>query len=201
MDASTWDDRYSATDLVWSGEPNMWVVDAVASSPPGRALDVAAGEGRNALWLAAQGWEVMATDFSPVAVDRARRLAGELDDEARARLTLAVGDATTAAPVEEQDLVILCYLHLPGAEWRSALEHAVAATAVGGRVVVVQHALRNLSEGVGGPQDPSILNDPEGVVESAEGLPVEVERSELRERAVEGHDRPALDTVVVFRRR
>ena len=52
MDATLWDDRYAASDLVWSAEPNPTVATLPADLPPGRALDVAAGEGRNAIWLA-----------------------------------------------------------------------------------------------------------------------------------------------------
>lgn len=72
MDSDAWDARYAAASgLVWTGEPNRYVVQELAGLPAGRALDLAAGEGRNAVWLAAQGWRVTAIDFSPVAVDRA----------------------------------------------------------------------------------------------------------------------------------
>jgi len=64
MEAADWDARYAATDLVWSAAPNVWVEELVSGMPPGRALDIAAGEGRNALWLVEQGWEVEAVDFS-----------------------------------------------------------------------------------------------------------------------------------------
>ena len=75
------------------------------------------------------------------------------------------------------------------------------AAAPDGAVLVVAHALRNLTEGVGGPQDPGILLDLDAVVDSAAGLPVDVELAELRERVVPGADRPALDSVVLFRKR
>jgi hypothetical protein len=61
--------------------------------------------------------------------------------------------------------------------------------------------VRNLTAGVGGPQDPTILLDPEDVVASGAELPVDVELAQLRARDVEGADRPALDTVVMFRKR
>ena len=77
MDAARWDERYAATDLLWSAEPNRFVAENLADLPPGRALDLAAGEGRNAIWLARRGWDVTAADFSQVALDRGRRIAGE----------------------------------------------------------------------------------------------------------------------------
>ena len=70
MDAAGWDARYAGADLVWSAGPNVWVRELCTPLTPGRALDVAAGEGRNALWLVEQGWTVVAADFSPVGVAR-----------------------------------------------------------------------------------------------------------------------------------
>src|SRR2546430_7187246 len=66
MDAAEWDQRYAGTELVWSAEPNRFVAAELADLPPGRALDLAAGEGRNSVWLAERGWAVTAVDFSRV---------------------------------------------------------------------------------------------------------------------------------------
>ena len=73
MDRHDWDARYAGEQLVWSAEPNRFLVAEVDGLTPGRALDVACGEGRNAIWLAEQGWTVTGVDFSPVALDKARR--------------------------------------------------------------------------------------------------------------------------------
>ena len=72
MDARAWDERYAATELVWSAGPNQFVESELKDLRPGRALDLAAGEGRNAIWLAEQGWEVTAVDFSLVGLDKGR---------------------------------------------------------------------------------------------------------------------------------
>ncbi len=205
MDSAAWDARYAGSDLVWSGAANVWVEELVSRMPTGSALDVAAGEGRNAFWLIDRGWRVRATDFSPVAVERARALAARRwgEDPARAeRLALAVADATVADPADRaaHDLVLVCYLHLPTQAWRAAMAAAATALRPGGLVLVIAHALRNLTEGTGGPQDPAILLDPEGVVASVGDLPLVPELVELRERPVQGAPRPALDTVVLLRR-
>ena len=71
MDDKNWDERYSGSDLVWSATPNRWVADFAAGLVPGRALDVAGGEGRNSLWLIESGWDATIVDFSEVALDRA----------------------------------------------------------------------------------------------------------------------------------
>ena len=202
MDAGAWDARYSGTDLVWSAGPNVWVRELCAPMTPGRALDVAAGEGRNALWLVEQGWTVVAADFSPVGVERMTQIADRRLGERRSALTAVVADATQPPPAEAGaafDLVLISYLHLPRSQWGEALAAAVGACAVGGAVLVIAHAVRNHTEGVGGPKDPTILLDPEDVIASAAELPVDVELAQLRRREVEGADRPALDTVVLFR--
>jgi len=77
MDSAAWDERYRAVDLVWGSEPNRFVAEALgAREPAGRALDLACGEGRNAIWLAQRGWRVTGVDYSPVAIARAHELAG-----------------------------------------------------------------------------------------------------------------------------
>ena len=74
MDADAWDVRYRESELVWSPGPNQFVEAELADLPPGRALDLAAGEGRNAIWLAEQGWQVTAVDFSQAGLDKGRSL-------------------------------------------------------------------------------------------------------------------------------
>jgi hypothetical protein len=204
MDAQTWDERYGATDLVWSAGPNQWVEELTQGLPPGRALDVAAGEGRNGIWLATHGWTVLATDYSRVAIERAQRLASEQLGVDGGRFRAVVADATEPPPDGEDDfdLVLFSYLQLPADQLRRAWAAGVHATAPGGRLLVIGHSARNLTEGHGGPQDASLLYDPEDVVAGVSALPVTVESAELRVRHVQTDDgeRQALDTIVVLRR-
>lgn len=204
MKSRDWDERYAAVDLVWSAGPNRWVEEIAADVPPGRALDVAAGEGRNAIWLASRGWSVVAADFSEVAIERARRLASEQLGDAADRFTAVVSDALEPAPEGgPYDLVLFSYLQLPEQERRTAWARGIEAAASGARVVVIGHASRNLHEGWGGPQDPTVLYDPDEIVAEVADQPVDVESAEVKARPVEtdGGVREALDTVVVLRRR
>ena len=77
MDKERWNSRYRKQDMLWSAEPNRFLVDEVSNLTPGRALDLAAGEGRNAIWLAELGWRVTAVEFADEAVDRGRRIAAD----------------------------------------------------------------------------------------------------------------------------
>lgn len=202
MDQRDWDDRYASTDLVWSAEPNRFVQDEVAGLAPGRALDLAAGEGRNAIFLASTGWKVTAVDFSEVALDKGRRLADGLGDPAAAaRIEWVVADLLAYAPEPSAfDLVVLCYLQLPAPERATVLRAATGALAPGGTLLVVGHALANLAEGTGGPQDPAVLYEPADVVDAfPPDAGLVVERADHVKRPIEGQ-RDAIDTLVRARR-
>ncbi len=191
MDASDWDVRYSETELAWGAEPNRFLAPEIAGLEPGRALDLATGEGRNAIWLAQQGWAVTAVDFSSVGIDKARRIAAER----KVDITWIVDDVVTFE-VEPGafDLVIVFYLHLIPADMKAAIAHATAALSPGGTLLVVGHDRANLASGVGGPQDPAILHDADELAVELEDLVIE---KALRvTRPVEGADRDAIDTLV-----
>src|SRR3954466_14110312 len=105
MDSAEWDRRYAASELLWGGEPNAFVATEVGDLPPGRALDLACGEGRNAIWLAERGWTVTAVDFSDVAVEKGRSRNPDVD--------FRVADVLELEPDEQAyDLVIVFYLQL-----------------------------------------------------------------------------------------
>lgn len=73
-----WDERYRAPGYIFGTSPNLFLTSQRAAFRPGaRVLDVACGEGRNSVWLAEQGCEVVGVDVSPLALEKARRLAAE----------------------------------------------------------------------------------------------------------------------------
>ena len=188
-----WDRRHAEREHIESGEPDPVLVREAGLLPPGRALDLACGDGRNAVWLARQGWQVTAVDFSSVALDRGRRRAAEAEVE----VDWQAQDLLAWTPPEGSfDLVSLVYLHLPPDERRLVLQRAARALAPGGRLLVVGHHQRNMAEGVGGPQDPRVLYTEEEIVAEVPG--VVVERAEAL-RASHG-GRPRVDAVVVARR-
>ena len=197
MDAGDWDRRYEGTELLWSAQPNRFLVAEAQGLAPGRALDLACGEGRNAIWLAELGWDVTGVDFSAVAVGKAEQLAaargvaGEFE----------VADLLTYQPAEQAfDLVIVFYLQVITAELGLVLRRAAAAVAPGGTFLLVAHDRSNLEEGYGGPHDPNVLYTAEDVVAGLDGL--EVERAEPVLRPVETPEgeRVAIDTLVRARR-
>ncbi len=93
MDAADWDARYAGTESVWGAAANRFVVQHTAALPPGQAVDLACGEGRNARYLAGRGFAVTGVDFSPAAIDKARRL------EQAAQAALAARSAGAEQPI------------------------------------------------------------------------------------------------------
>ena len=201
MDSSDWDARYEASELVWTSTPNIWVEQIAKDLPPGRVIDLAAGEGRNALWLAERGWKACAVDFSPVAIDRARGLAEERLGEDAEQITFAVGDLRRLRPERQAfDLVLLVYLHVSPEDMWLIMRTASEYVAPDGRLVVVGHHRDNLESGVGGPQDPTVLYTEDELVADLEGTGLVIERAERVTRVVDGAPREAIDVVLVARR-
>lgn len=182
MDAKGWDERYAAGELVWSAGPNQFVAAECADLPPGRAVDLAAGEGRNAIWLARNGWQVTAVDFSEVGLDKGRTLAGDTEVE------WVCADATSWLAPEPVDLVVIAYLQLPAAERRAAVRNAFSSLAPGGTLLLVAHDSTNLLEGTGGPQDPAVLMTADDVLADLGGFDFDVLRAERVARQVAADD-------------
>jgi SAM-dependent methyltransferase len=197
VDSRRWDERYAGAEFEWTRQPNQWVAAELAELPPGRALDLAAGEGRNSVWLAERGWQVTAVDFSGVGLNKGRKLAAARGvDEARIEWILA--DLGEYEPDQGSfDLVLVAYLQV-GAELRAAvLARAAAALHPGGTLLVVGHDLANLTEGVGGPQYPEVLYTPESITAEVRGL--RVLRAGRVHRTVDrdGVSGTAIDTLVL----
>lgn len=194
MDAEAWDTRYAESARVWSAGPNQFVAAELADLAPGRAVDLAAGEGRNAIWLASLGWQVTAIDFSRVAIERGRALSDEV--------SWMVGDALDVPLPEPLDLALISYLQLPHDEMREVVARAYAALAPGGTFFLICHDASNLRDGVGGPQQPEVLSDADDVLGWL-GVGREVVRAERVERQVEldGEPRTAYDVLVRVVRR
>ena len=188
MDAEAWDQRYAASEVVWSREPNQFVAAEVADLAPGTAVDLASGEGRNAIWLASRGWSATAVDFSQVALDKGAQLVDEAGVELDGTVAWVCADATTWQPAEPVDLVVVAYLQLPAEDRRRAVRGAVTMLRPGGTLLLVAHDSTNLTEGTGGPQDPSVLMTADDVLDDLSGLDVEVIRAERVAREVRSAD-------------
>jgi SAM-dependent methyltransferase len=153
-----WDERYGSSEALWSGQPNQRLVENVADRPPGSALDVGCGEGADAIWLAARGWQVTAVDVSQVALDRAARHAEAAGAHVAARISWQRADVLSWTPARAGfDLVCSHYLHLPPAAREVAHRRFAEAVRPGGMLLIVGHHPSDLQTTVPRPNLPELL--------------------------------------------
>jgi SAM-dependent methyltransferase len=190
-----WDRRYAEVENLWAVKPNRFLVAETEALEPGRALDLACGEGQNAIWLASLGWNVTGVDFSEVAIAKAQARA-ERDG---VDVEFISADLRTYEPARDAfDLVLVLYLHIQPDERRAVLGKAAAALTSGGTFVLVGHDLTNMTEGVGGPSDPDIHVTPDEIASELPGL--EIEKAVRVLRDVRGEERDAIDALVRARK-
>jgi SAM-dependent methyltransferase len=192
-----WEQFYGERDQVWSGRPNVVLVEEVAGLEPGTALDLGCGEGADSIWLAARGWRVVGADISQVALDRASAHAA--DAGVGDSITWERHDFSRSIPTGPFDLVSAHFLHSPVDDPRDpALRAAARAVAPGGTLLVVSH------EAV--PWHPDVEFPTAQEVLDALGVDLDawtVERLESRPRRVErpdGDEVDVSDSVVRLRR-
>jgi thioredoxin reductase/SAM-dependent methyltransferase len=141
--AADWDGRYSG-EPQWSGNPNGSLVAEVAGLTPGTALDIGAGEGGDALWLAEQGWRVTAADISALALDRVRAQA----QRRSVPVATLQADANAAAPFDgaRYDLVTAAYASIPRTPDARGVTNYLDAVAPGGQLLIINHDVSDIRE-------------------------------------------------------
>jgi 2-polyprenyl-3-methyl-5-hydroxy-6-metoxy-1,4-benzoquinol methylase len=199
----TWDARYAESERIWSGRPNPRLVEQVTDVAPGTALDVGAGEGADAVWLASRGWHVTATDISEVALGRVAAHAAEAG--VAERVTTLHHDVLGDAPLPGGfDLVSAQYLHPPAERLAEIVGLLGAAVSPGGLLLVVGHHPDDVTSGVrSGHGHPELLFTADRVVAALPADAWDVRVAEAQTRTVDGADGPltVTDTVVLAARR
>jgi SAM-dependent methyltransferase len=162
-----WDQRYAVDEYVYGTEPNDFLVSRVAALPLGRVLCLGEGEGRNAVWLAQQGFEAHALDASAVGLEKARRLARER----AVPLAIHVADLAgfEAAP-GEWDAIVSIFCHLPPAV-RARVHGRIAHWLRPGGVFLLEaYTPDQLALKTGGPPVAGMMMTLAGLRRELEGL-------------------------------
>lgn len=162
-----WDQRYAADEYVYGRQPNDFLVSQAASLPMGRVLCLAEGEGRNAVWLARQGYQVTAVDASAVGLEKARRLAAEHDVE------LEIIHADLGEYVIEPgswDAVVSIFCHLPPSLRREVHTRVVEGLRSGGVLLLEAYTPQQLEFATGGPPVAEMMMDLAVLSEELDGL-------------------------------
>ena len=176
--ATRWDQRYSEPGYAYGTEPNAFLTEVADRLPPGRALSLAEGEGRNGVFLAERGFEVTGVDSSAVGLAKAQALAAERG----VSLTTVPADLAhyTIAP-GDWDLIVSIFCHLPAVLRRRLYAQAVAGLKPGGTLVLEAYTPRQLEFATGGPKDAALLVTLEELRRELAGLHFDIARETVRD--------------------
>lgn len=161
-----WDERYRSTERVWSGRPNLRLVERVTDLTPGAALDIGSGEGADAIWLAARGWRVTAFDVSTVALQRAARHAEQEGNEVAERISWRQADFRSWTSEGTFDLVSAQFMHLPRPDIEALHRQLAATVRPGGSLLIVGHHPLDMQSSVPRPDRPELFYTAEEVAAS-----------------------------------
>lgn len=168
-----WEQRFATPDYVFGTEPASFLTHRAGTFPAGASvLSVADGEGRNAVWLAAQGCQVTALEYAPSAIAKARKLA-----DARG-VTADFIEADVLAhdwPANAFDITLGVFIQFTGPEGRQVIFDGMArATKPGGRIALHGYTPKQLDYGTGGPGRLENLYTPDILTDAFPGWRVEI---------------------------
>ena len=193
-----WDERYNTSEYVYGVEPNDFLASVIAEIPRGRTLCLAEGEGRNAVFLAEHGHDVVAVDASAVGLEKARKLA-------KARgvvIETQVADlADFAIEPDSWDAVVSIFAHVPPAVRKPLHRKIVQALRPGGMLVLEAYTPEQIKLGTGGPPVAEMTMSLDDLRAEFEGL-VFTRAKELQRDVIEGKyhtGRGAVVQLIAFR--
>ncbi|MEV4413627.1 methyltransferase domain-containing protein [Catellatospora sp. NPDC049609] len=186
-----WDERYGSKERIWSGNPNPHVVTTAADLVPGTALDVGCGEGADAVWLAARGWQVTGVDVSGVALGRAAAHAAEAGEQTAARATWLRADILTWDPAPARfDLVSAQFMQLPDPARTDLHRRLAAAVRPGGTLLIVGHHFSDLETTIGRPHLPALMFTAEQAAAALDPADWEIHTATPGREATDAEGRP-----------
>lgn len=193
-----WDERYNVADYVYGTEPNGFLVPKADLLPSGKVLCLGEGEGRNAVWLAEQGFDVTAVDSSGVGLRKARALATGRG----VRITTVHSDlAHYAIEPEGWDGIVSIFCHLPAPLRAQVHQGCVAGLRPGGVMLLEAYTPDQVGRGTGGPPTAALMMDAQTLRHELAGLDL-LELVELEREVHEGalHNGPGAVVQLVARK-
>ena len=203
FDQHFWEHLWSKTlrehaDKVASRPANAHLMAEVADLPPGRVLDAGCGHGSDTLWLAAEGWQVTALDFSAAALAHGRSMAEASGAKVAERIDWIQSDlASWEVEPGHYDLVVCLYVHVHGSV-QDMVQRMAQGVAPGGTLVLVGHRPTDPCSGAPTAAASQVQVSVEAVVAALDSQQWELVVAEERPRAVAG---TGVDAVIRARRR
>lgn len=162
-----WDERYSDEEYVYGKDPNDFLANAAGKIPKGRVLCIAEGEGRNAVFLAQQGYDVVAVDSSAVGLGKARKLAEERGVNIE---TIVCDLANYDIEPDSLDGVVSIFAHVPPEVRKELHRQIVNGLRSGGVLVLEAYRPDQLKFKTGGPPTAEFMMTLENLEEELKGL-------------------------------
>jgi SAM-dependent methyltransferase len=191
FDRESWERRWEQAlrehpDRVAARAPNAHLLSEIAGLQPGRALDAGCGNGSEAIWLAASGWQVTAVDFSTTALEHGRSTARSVGPDVAERITWVEGDLGSWAPAPRTfDLVSCLYVHIAGSV--SGTVHRLGAgVAKGGTLFLVGHLPVDPATGLPTPAEGQVQVSVDSAFDALDPHEWEIVLAEERPRAAVG---------------
>ncbi|MDE3244219.1 MAG: class I SAM-dependent methyltransferase [Nitrospirota bacterium] len=187
-----WDERYSSDEYAYGKEPNQFLEENYEAIPKGMVLSLAEGEGRNAVFLAKQGYSVTAVDGSAVGLRKAEKLA----KENRVHINLVHADLAEYEIGENcWDGIVSIFCPLPSAQRKLMHKKVIAGLKPGGVFLVEAYTPDQLRYGTGGGNSADAMTSKESLIHDLEGLKF-IGLAELERSVVEGSYHKGLGAVV-----
>ena len=187
-----WDKRYDTKDYVYGKDPNDFLAAVVDRIPAGRTLCIAEGEGRNAVFLAERGHDVVAVDASAVGLAKASKLAGERGVKIK---TVVADLAHFDIEPDSWDAVVSIFAHVPPATREALHRKIVHGLRSGGMLVLEAYTPEQISLGTGGPPVAEMTMTLEALQRELDGL-VFRHAEELQRNVTEGQYHTGTGAVV-----
>ncbi len=170
-----WNQRYAEEGFVYGEQPNEWLKEQLKGLLPGTILFSAEGEGRNAVYAAQKGWDVMAFDQSESGREKALLFAREKNT----RLQYDVCDILeTDYPSESFDAIAWIYCHLPEEIRNQAARHIVSFLKPGGMLIFEAFAKEHIARNTSGPKLEEMLYNEEMIRNDFSGFDFQILRKE-----------------------
>jgi len=177
-----WDQRYNTADYVYGTRPNKFLADVAGGIPRGRVLCIAEGEGRNAVYLAELGHEVVAVDASTVGLEKAKKLARK---RGVAIETVVADLADYEIEKKSFDAVVSIFAHVPPVIRAPLHRRIVAGLKPGGVLVLEAYTPDQIACGTGGPPVAELTMTLRALQDELRGLEFR-HAVELRRDVIEG---------------
>jgi SAM-dependent methyltransferase len=183
-----WNDKYMAVpDLIYTNIVNRFVKELSEGFKPGKMIDLAGGEGRNAVYFAELGWQAENIDISNVGLTKFLKFAEErgVSEKVFANCADATGFESVLTPV---DLGVVAYLQINQEDLADALDCLIENIRKGGKLIGVWHSRDNMDNDYNGPREAEVRPSIETITEMLADQPVEIEILENRDGQVQTKD-------------